>query len=166
MKMAHDHPEFNTVINYSGLGSSLISCNQLLDSITKGLNAYLEAKRLGFPRFFFLSNDELISILSHTKDFDKIQESMQKLFEYVNSITVTEQFEIVAMNDAEGESVQLMNSVNGNTPEIEDWLNAFEDEMKNTLKNLIKEALANSNEENELEKIFRGVYQGTKSYYE
>ena len=29
-----------------------------------------------------------------------------------------------------------------------------------------KEALANSNDENELEKIFRGVYQGTKSYYD
>ena len=29
-----------------------------------------------------------------------------------------------------------------------------------------QEALENSNDENELEKIFRGVYQGTKSYYE
>lgn len=29
-----------------------------------------------------------------------------------------------------------------------------------------EEALANSNDENELEKIFRGVYQGTKSYYD
>ena len=29
-----------------------------------------------------------------------------------------------------------------------------------------EEALANSNDEHELEKIFRGVYQGTKSYYE
>ena len=29
-----------------------------------------------------------------------------------------------------------------------------------------EEALASSNDENELEKIFRGVYQGTKSYYD
>lgn len=29
-----------------------------------------------------------------------------------------------------------------------------------------EEALANSNDENELEKMFRGVYQGTKAYYE
>ena len=29
-----------------------------------------------------------------------------------------------------------------------------------------EEALANSNDENELEKIFRGVYQGSKNYYE
>lgn len=29
-----------------------------------------------------------------------------------------------------------------------------------------EEALSNSNDENELEKLFRGVYQGTKNYYE
>ena len=29
-----------------------------------------------------------------------------------------------------------------------------------------EEALENSNDENELEKMFRGVYQGTKAYYE
>jgi Tfp pilus assembly pilus retraction ATPase PilT len=29
-----------------------------------------------------------------------------------------------------------------------------------------EEAVKNSNDENELEKMFRGVYQGTKAYYE
>jgi hypothetical protein len=29
-----------------------------------------------------------------------------------------------------------------------------------------EEAIASSNDENELEKVFRGVYQGTKAYYE
>jgi hypothetical protein len=134
MTLTHNHPEFNSVMHRDGLLDSLNQCNTLLDSITKGLNAYLEAKRLGFPRFFFLSNDELISILSHTKDFNKIQESMQKLFEYVNSITVTDELLITHMNDAEGETVPFLNPVSGDTPEIEDWLSAFEEEMKNTLK--------------------------------
>ena len=142
MNMTHNHPEFNSVMHRESLLDNLKQCNELLDSITKGLNAYLESKRLAFPRFFFLSNDELISILSHTKDFSKIQESMQKLFEYVNSITVDERMIISGMNDAEGEKVPLVNPINGDTPEIEDWLNAFEEEMRNTLKKSNTDCLA------------------------
>lgn len=135
------HPSFNNVMSRDHLFEDLSDANRLLDSITQGLNAYLEAKRLGFPRFFFLSNDELISILSHTKDFDQIQKSMNKLFEYVQTITVSNSMMISHMNDDGLEKVKLINEINGDTPEIEDWLNAFEKDMQNTLKYNIREAI-------------------------
>jgi dynein heavy chain len=45
----------------------------MLDSIEKSLEDYLELKRSAFPRFYFLSNDELLEILAKQTNLDAIQ---------------------------------------------------------------------------------------------
>jgi len=57
--------------------------NNTLDKIQKELNMYLEVKRSKFGRFYFLSNDDLLSILSQTQDVERIQDHLRKVFENV-----------------------------------------------------------------------------------
>ena len=58
--------------------SDLQNLSQGLEKCQKSLNDYLDSKRNAFPRFFFISDDELLSILG-SRDPECVQEHMIKV---------------------------------------------------------------------------------------
>ena len=115
--------------------------NKVLDAVQKGLADYLETKRAGFARFYFLSNDELLEILSQTKEVTAVQPHLKKCFEGVNKLEFNvrgKEVSASAMYSVEGEYVEWPEAlkIKGN---VEHWLTEVEECMRAALRFRLRE---------------------------
>ncbi|KAL3884515.1 hypothetical protein ACJMK2_024650, partial [Sinanodonta woodiana] len=145
-----------------GLLETFQNSNALLDQIQKCLEAYLESKRVIFPRFYFLSNDELLEILAQTRNPLAVQPHLRKCFDAISKLEFGVQAssgdgkstpdqgepqeiqytnDILAMMSPENEKVSLGRGLKarGN---VEDWLGKVEEAMFSNLRKLVKYAIS------------------------
>eukprot|EP00927_Polykrikos_kofoidii_P031997 TRINITY_DN2738_c0_g1_i1.p1 TRINITY_DN2738_c0_g1~~TRINITY_DN2738_c0_g1_i1.p1 ORF type:complete len:3358 (+),score=626.85 TRINITY_DN2738_c0_g1_i1:1049-10075(+) len=117
--------------------------NVTIEKVQKKLKDYLETKRLHFPRFFFLNDADLLSILAETKDPTLVQPHLGKAFEGIAKVRFDSTNSIIdAMISAEGELVQFSRTVNVNEGQnkgaVERWLVEVEVVMMDTLRDNTK----------------------------
>ncbi|KAG5682932.1 hypothetical protein PVAND_012250 [Polypedilum vanderplanki] len=127
--------------------------NTLLEQVQRCLEAYLELKRVAFPRFYFLSNEELLEILAQTKNPHAVQPHLQKCFDAIARIefavkdgdkkgekVITN--DILSMISPENEKVQFGRGLKARGS-VEDWLSKVEEAMFSAVKRCMKHALQN-----------------------
>jgi len=111
-----------------------------LDRCQKSLTNYLESKQMSFPRFYFISNDDLLQILG-SSDPMTIQPFLLSLFDGCKRLIFGPgNKQIVGMQSDEGE---LYDFETPQKPEgkIEEWMKKVDEEMKATLHVLSKKAV-------------------------
>lgn len=97
---------------------------QAFCTIEKSLSKFLDTIKGAFARFWFLSNDELLEILSETKIVTNVQPFVKKCFEAVQSLTFDSNLQITGCTSIEGETIAYDTPVdpNGETNGVEKWL--------------------------------------------
>ncbi|XP_066254312.1 dynein axonemal heavy chain 6 [Euwallacea similis] len=148
-----------------GLLETLQRNNALLEQIMKCLESYLNTKRAAFPRFYFLSNGELLDILSQARNPHAVQPHLRKCFEAIAQLefglksadegeetrvqkgakegkkgkapTMVPTNNIIAMISPEGERVQLSQGLKARGT-VEDWLGKVEESMCLNLRKCMK----------------------------
>ncbi|KAG8188595.1 hypothetical protein JTE90_005951 [Oedothorax gibbosus] len=143
-----------TICHKPGFLEKLSGMNKALESVQDSLEFLLDSKRQAFPRFCYLSNKELLSIIGQTSP-DAIQPHLQKCFDSIDKLKIVKKVEetlrekIVTIT-ATGMCSKFDEFVEFDKPVIlkgpvESWMNEVESSMHSTLQADLPKSLASLN---------------------
>ncbi|XP_050084093.1 dynein axonemal heavy chain 6 [Anopheles aquasalis] len=149
MRRTYRTPLALAAMTAEGVLEQLQVNNVLLEKVTRCLEAYLEVKRMAFPRLYFLSNDELLEILAQTKNPFAVQPHLPKCFDAIAMIEFAEKTlvsgeepvmtnDIKAMISPEGERLEFGLGLKARGA-VEDWLSKVEEAMFLAVKRYMRQ---------------------------
>uniref|UniRef100_A0A7S4D2X3 Dynein-1, subspecies f n=1 Tax=Eutreptiella gymnastica TaxID=73025 RepID=A0A7S4D2X3_9EUGL len=132
-------PNVDQACHMDGRLSDFTYLAEKLDECQKGLSDYLETKRMAFPRFYFISDDELLSILG-SSDPRAVQEHMLKMFDNCAMLLFKGESTVIeGVQSAEGERLMFVATVATEGLQVQKWLNLVLKEKKRSLTAVLKE---------------------------
>jgi dynein heavy chain len=136
-------PNAQRACKKDGLVDALVDMDGKLDVIQKCLDDYLETKRMVFPRFYFVSDDDLLEILGQSRDPVAIQKHVKKCFEGIQTMQFVPTGAqgnktplAIGMNSPDGEVAPFVTPVKL-TGAVEIWLKELEGAMQVGLAKLL-----------------------------
>uniref|UniRef100_A0A673T414 Dynein axonemal heavy chain 14 n=1 Tax=Suricata suricatta TaxID=37032 RepID=A0A673T414_SURSU len=128
----------------TGALETLQDCNRHLEYIMKSLEDYLEIKRMLFPRFYFLSNTELLNIIANSRNPESVQPHLVKCFENIKQLLLwTPEIgppAVIMLVSAEGECLLLPRKIRVRSA-VEQWLVNVEKSMFDVLKKFVSQGV-------------------------
>lgn len=131
------------VILIPNIQKGISRLSTLLEMIQKSLGEFLENERAGFPRFYFLGDQDLLEILGNTRRLDTIVPHLKKMFGAIDGVyTSPDKLLITAIISKEGEAVYLKTPVDISSRfRVMEWLSMLEIESKSSLRAYLAEAV-------------------------
>lgn len=143
LKKVYRSPLVLDVLNIPDVQKSLERLADLLNKIQKALGEYLEKERVAFPRFYFVGDEDLLEIIGNSNDTVRVAKHLRKMFAGINGLLLDDEQNILGLQSREGEEVLFKTPISLiKTPKINDWLRALENGMRETLSELLVEAVA------------------------
>uniref|UniRef100_A0A5K3ENE7 DYH10 protein n=1 Tax=Mesocestoides corti TaxID=53468 RepID=A0A5K3ENE7_MESCO len=110
----------------------------------KALAVYLEAKRLAFPRFYFVSQADLMDIVSKGKMPEKVFKHLSKLFDSICNLKISKSGTTLTAHKMEAKDGEIVKFLSAFTlvGQVEQWLDRLLSEMVHTLRLTLADAVA------------------------
>ncbi len=148
MKETQESPKVIQACLVPGREELLDEMSNEMEDCNKSLKEYIESKRKIFPRFYFLSPEQITDILAHATDPTSVTRHISSCFEGIKTLIFVKPTDAEAgvpkscsaMESRHDPEVVKFHELFDCTGAVEVWLKRLEEHMQKTMKSIIKVA--------------------------